>query len=1703
VNAMLSITIRVAGRQAQQQLQQVASSVHGVGQASQSAGAKAKELMSFFDAVRGSKMINAGKNLQWIGRQLTFNFTLPIVAAGAMLTKFSLSVERNMTTIRKLYGDFTFTTERVKEETDALARSFELLSTRFGVHQAEVVEIASSWAAAGSAGVALAENTQATLEMMILGVMEAEQATQALIAIQGVWRLSTLRNADGISELSQAIGQLNIVENRTGIRLEGLVEVMARAGGSARSAGMDIRELAAMAAALVPATGSATQAGNSLRTIISRLQAPTTETVKALELMGIVVDSPDWLGLSVTQKIETMAESFSNLSTANQNLVSSVIASRWQVNRFNVLMTDIASGTGYYAKAMDATADVTLTNAQYQRELLTVLESSPRRWDIMTNAIRNNMANAFLPAMPLIMGVLNLLARLTQKFAELPQSTKGLIVMALGFLAIVGPIAQMTGAILQLIGLFHVFAKFVGAVVMKILAPLFTKFFAWLALNAITLLPVLMSPWILIPAAIAAVLLALKILWDKGLVQPVLSAVGEIVSGLASLPRAVQNTMIALINVVASAMRVVIDWLSYLNPFQRHSPSLVDMVRAGVATILSEYAKFRLIPGMIASSIAALEAFKQATRPKEREIRRSGLQEVGNQVIAAVPGSAPVVNAVIQEILILEDQLDSLSDEISHQSIVVFQWKKALDAANESVRIQQDLVNSLESDLRKVSDAIREAQGEINRLANTPIQGMRDFEDQLFDNSMAQKRLRLELLLFEQAGNSIDQIRSKFAALNGEIESLRGEQEELRLAGAGADVLGVYEAQIAAIEGQRSALSDTEQQIIDIENQLNALDWERQFLELTQSLTFDPLLREIDLVANGINELPFDSIVASIREQQDLLAELQPQYDQLTASVEAELAVLQQLTAERDQILQSHDLELDKLNQLQDAYRGIVDMIREMESALNGFASASTGAAAAGGGAGAGAGGGRLENLFGAGIDSDYDIFGGDSILQPEGGILDIEAFNRDLEEQLQSILGGMGDFDIFAPIRQAWQDFKDWFSRNLSTFLTVAGALIAGLLIGPWGAVAVGAIALIAKFGPDIVKAIWEKVIQPAWEIIQGIAGFFADVFGPIISKIAEYGAAVFSFFSETLSPVFQWIAEKAGEFFGWIVGLVSPIVTSIIDIFFGIKDAVAGAIGVVMFLIDGFIPGVQAILSVLGDVFSTIWESVLAPIVEFLQPTIDGFKRMFDSISGFARDVAPIVVGVVGAIAAVFVALFKIVSPIITGLAKIWFTVFVAGIRIGARIISGIFNGIKVAVEMVFGIIGGILEVFAGLLTGDLARAWEGFLDIVRVVWANIWNTISTVVDVIKVILETLFAVLRIGFESMMQVVGFFGDLWSTTWEFMKSVGESVIAVIKAAFSVLGALISGIIEAYKTVWNAAWTAMKALAEPIINALGVIFGFFADLVSNAIEFYWDLWKRAWEAMKAIAEPIINGIRSTFDAASTAIKVSIEVVKTAVTGAWESIKNIVGGIMDGLGATWETVTTGIQNGLTKIGEIATTVWNGLKGGFETAWQAIAGAAKTAVNGVIGGFESLVNMAIRAINALIRGANSILGKIGINLTEINEIRLPTWGGVNVPSSTPIGWRPPSGGAGGGGMQVLHSGGLVAGRAGEEVLALLQAGEFVIPASVMQSLSRTTRAAYVPSRDAGGTVLVFHGDLVFPNIEDGGDAEEFIENLKAMV
>ena len=98
----MNITVRVQSAAAQREIAALEAEVKALQAQLVATGGAASAMAS-----RGvaESMARWGSQFQWAGRQLMTNFTYPLVASGALITKWILDNESGMIRLQKVYGD--------------------------------------------------------------------------------------------------------------------------------------------------------------------------------------------------------------------------------------------------------------------------------------------------------------------------------------------------------------------------------------------------------------------------------------------------------------------------------------------------------------------------------------------------------------------------------------------------------------------------------------------------------------------------------------------------------------------------------------------------------------------------------------------------------------------------------------------------------------------------------------------------------------------------------------------------------------------------------------------------------------------------------------------------------------------------------------------------------------------------------------------------------------------------------------------------------------------------------------------------------------------------------------------------------------------------------------------------------------------------------------------------------------------------------------------------------------------------------------------------------------------------------------------------------------------------------------------------------------------------------------------------------------
>ncbi|WKW85482.1 tape measure protein [Rhodococcus phage Reynauld] len=434
--------------------------------------------------------------------------------------------------------------------------------------------------------------------------------------------------------------------------------------------------------------------------------------------------------------------------------------------------------------------------------------------------------------------------------------------------------------------------------------------------------------------------IASKVLDDDGvpiLAKPFVIGVRVIAAALRALPGIVVSVFEGVVRVIQRAARAVYEAFSYINPFAHHSPSLVENVTGGMAIVRDEFA-------VSADSIAAstkraydsISAMGQLTAGLRGRVEGMQREETLTKIGETDPSAKAAYLMLERALPGLKSQLASANRAIEQQKSVISGLERQIKAADKAIDGMNDQLDVLRERADAASEALNAAKERLDTFANAPLVGMRAMSDAIFENEMAQKRLRLEIMKMEEAGQTVDDVTDRMAALQGQIETLSGERQALRLGGAGSDILGVYDKMIADLEAQQGATAvDQLSPIAEAQKQLEELQRRGEQLDLENALKFDPLTRQIAQMVDTTKELSFAEITTGIRTNQAAIAQLTVEYDKANSAVAQQEAVIKQAEAARDALNDKLEIEQERLDELTSAQEGLENAIRDVEDAMS------------------------------------------------------------------------------------------------------------------------------------------------------------------------------------------------------------------------------------------------------------------------------------------------------------------------------------------------------------------------------------------------------------------------------------------------------------------------------------------------------------------------------------------------------------------------------------------------------------------------------------------------------------------------------------------------------------------------------------------------------------------------------------------------
>jgi len=238
-------------------------------------------------------MDKMGRKMQQTGKNLSLKLTAPLAAVGAVSFNVFKGFEQEMSKVQAVSG-------ATAEEFKALSDNAKELGASTMFSAREVASLQTEFAKLGFTATEITKVTKSTLALA--------QASGTDLARSAEVAGSTLRGFGlDVSETGRVTDVMAKSFATTGLDMESFAESMKYVAPVAESAGMSIEETTAMIGALANVGIKGSQAGTSLRRIISDIGAsgkPTSEALKDLAAQGLTLaDAKDEVGRSAQQAL--------------------------------------------------------------------------------------------------------------------------------------------------------------------------------------------------------------------------------------------------------------------------------------------------------------------------------------------------------------------------------------------------------------------------------------------------------------------------------------------------------------------------------------------------------------------------------------------------------------------------------------------------------------------------------------------------------------------------------------------------------------------------------------------------------------------------------------------------------------------------------------------------------------------------------------------------------------------------------------------------------------------------------------------------------------------------------------------------------------------------------------------------------------------------------------------------------------------------------------------------------------------------------------------------------------------------------------------------------------------------------------------------------------------------------------------------------
>ena len=411
----------------------------GLKQANNEADSQTKSIASKV----GSNLSGLGKTLTSAGTTLTKNVTVPLLGISAAGLKVAVDFEKGMSEVKAISGATGKQFDALKEKAIELGGS-----TAFSAN--EVADAMTEMAKAGW-------GSQQIIDGMG-GVLDAAAASgENLSTVSTIVADSITGFGLAAKDSTRVADLLTQAANSGTIGITDLGESFKYIAPVAGSMGLSIEDVTTAIAAMSKAGIKGSQAGTSLRGVLTRMVKPTDQVAAAMDNLGIVLTNDNGTFKSLDTIVSEMRGSFSGLTDEQKTYYAAVLAGQEGMSGLLSLLNLTQEEYDEIAASMDNAGGVAAETAEImQANLASKVEQ-------LLGSLESLAIKLADLVIPYLQKFVEWSTKLVEAFTALNPETQKTILKFAGLVVAAGPVLTVVGKVTSAVGgLFTAFGKLSG-----------------------------------------------------------------------------------------------------------------------------------------------------------------------------------------------------------------------------------------------------------------------------------------------------------------------------------------------------------------------------------------------------------------------------------------------------------------------------------------------------------------------------------------------------------------------------------------------------------------------------------------------------------------------------------------------------------------------------------------------------------------------------------------------------------------------------------------------------------------------------------------------------------------------------------------------------------------------------------------------------------------------------------------------------------------------------------------------------------------------------------------------------------------------------------------------------------------------------------------------------------------------------------------